>query len=215
VKIDKKQLPLVLCLCLVTLGALGYVAFSLLGRHSAKPAMAAVPPAKSETLTETAAPPPATAALLALGPLSHTDPFRPALVDVPEKSSSPKPAAAPARPALPTPPVAVHEAEPDLPAMMGPGVAPPGVAPTPAPTPVATARPAVHVEPAKPARPSIALAGIIAGDNPVAILKLGDAQRQVVQEQDLVAGRYRVAQITPTGIVLVAGTERWRLGLED
>jgi hypothetical protein len=221
-KLEKKQIPLFVGLCVVTAGTLGYAGYSLMGGAAPKPAEAGT------TTDAAAAPAPvldpqaqaAAAGLPPLEPFARADPFRPAFASV--LTGGPPP---PSRPAKPEPP-AVRVAErvapaalppvPDFSSMPWSQPAPVAVRATASPQPVI--RPAARmVEPpsAPPVRPALTLTGIIEGENPVAILRLSDAQRQVVQEKDRVAGDYVVDEIASNEVVLVSSRDRWKLTLEN
>jgi len=212
-KLDKKQVPLFVGLCVVTLVMLGYAAFSVLGGSRTQPAAAETTPAVAANPT-LEAPEAAKPALPTLAPTFRPDPFKPVLTA--EMAARPSaPAVIQPRPVK----VAVRETMPLLP--------PPALDPAPwtppAPPAVVQKAPAVKVTPAAPtvntavapAKPSFTLTGILEGENRVAILRLSDTQRQVVQEKDHVGDQYVVDEITPNAVVLVSGTERWRLFLDQ
>jgi hypothetical protein len=210
-KLDKKQIPLFIGLCVVSLVMLGYAAFSLLGGGSAQPATAGttvVVAANPELTAPTAAKP----ALPSLTPTFRPDPFRPAIMAEGAKA----PAAGHTHAAAPVN-VAVRET---LPAFPPPTLDPAPWTPPAAPTtvqerPIAAPQgPAVASVPT-PVKPNFTITGILEGDNRVAILRLSDSQRQVVQEKDRVAEQYVVDEITPNAVVLVSGTDRWRLFLDN
>lgn len=213
-KLDKKQVPLFVGLCVVTLVMLGYAAFTMLGGGSERSATASTTTVTAAN-PELAAPPAAKAPLPTLTPTFRPDPFKPTLTD---GAVSPGAVASQPKPAVPVS-VAVRETMPDFPPPSlepAPWVAPvaPAVVPKTAKvmTPAATV-PAVALPPQ--VKPSFTLTGILEGDTRVAILRLSDTQRQVVQEKDRVAEQYVVDEITPNAVVLVSGTERWRLFLDN
>jgi hypothetical protein len=213
-KLNRKQVPLFVGLCVVTLVMLGYAAFTLLGGGAAQPAAAGTTPvAATNPVLET--PTAAKPALPTLTPSFRPDPFRPAMMP---EGARPQPAAV--RPRGPVT-VAVHET---LPAFPPPTLEPAPWTPPAPPTVVhksAAVTPAPSSAPGSPSaapaqtKPSFTLTGILEGDNRVAILRLSDTQRQVVQEKDRVAEHYVVDEITPNAVVLVSGNERWRLFLDN
>jgi hypothetical protein len=221
-KLEKKQVPLFAALCVVTVVMLGYAVFSLLGAGQAKPAAAGTPVASAPQTPEAPQAREAPPGMPVLQPSYRDDPFRPVLHAEVKQSGRGRPAVA-RRPQTPAPvKVAVRETLPPLQSpdgFMAPDWTPPAAAAVRKAPPVrVAARPATApLVPAvaPPVKPAFTLTGIVEGETPVAILRLSDTERQVVQEKDCIAERYVVDEITANAVVLVAGTDRWRLFLED
>jgi hypothetical protein len=171
--------------------------------------------------------------LLAMAPIDHEDPFVPVIV--PQSAPAPKPAAPKPAAAKPSPashpggrqPMTKLASLPDAaagPAMDGdPGVIPfqpPGLASPPKPNPAAKPNPAPKPAAAKPVpkkpaapvlppAPAVVVTGILQGQDNVAILRWSDTKRQVVRQNDLLEGGYRVREIRPDAVVLVRGAYQW------
>ena len=213
-KLDKKQIPQLVILGLLTLLCIGYVSFTLTrGSKPAQQVQAAQPSAKNnesatagceqDTNIEVAK-----SSSTGLEPLMRRDPFipqrlpgaemnDPTSVPAPQKSGSVRPSVQVVRnPLASVPPINPFR----------------GVSPVATPLPVATA-----TEPAKPVQqeqdPQFVLTGVIRGEQNVAIVRSGESGRHIVREGQLIDGRYRVISISDDSAVLVHENHRIYLKL--
>jgi hypothetical protein len=225
-KLDKKQLPQVVVLGVLTLGVVGFGGFKLLSGSSAAPVQADGAPKEPAETAQNPENPQGGPKIAVPGEVFKSDPFQPVV-----KPTDPN---APAPPVAPPP---AKGTEPDRPrtkaikvASNG-GGAPvlPSGSPAPQPAapvaPVAPSGPAVvkpapplppmvHVDvPADPGahRPQLHCVGVVEGKPNLALLRFKDKDntRRIVQAGDVLPGGYKVRQIALDGLVLDSGRDRF------
>ncbi len=197
---DKKQLTQYIIFGVLVAVLAGYLAFTLIGRKPAPTQQAKASPAKSTAVqnaqTETN-PPDESGFELSISPIGERrDPFAPAFCadDAPraQKTQSPAPRVT-KMPIIPPAPVSL----PQL------GVVPTGTQPPQSDYPA----------PASPPVPEFKVAGIITGENNVAVIDSNLGGRQVVREGQRLSGGYRVVLITKDGVVIKGNGQTIRIKL--
>jgi hypothetical protein len=196
-KLDKKQLPQVIALGVVSLGLVAWAGSQWLGASgnsasaSPKPVVETepVPPPANGPGGDTGAVDPGTGEQISLGaPTYNPDPFRSRVVKPVD------PVTPPAPPSTTPPPPAPEWTPGPLPGPGGSGVTP---------------GPSVALPPPAPVRPSVSVTGIIdvEGGLDMALVSFGEKQ-QIVQVGDMV-DNYRVKKIGLDGVLLVNGKDRY------
>ncbi|MGI4791163.1 MAG: hypothetical protein ACRYFS_20230 [Janthinobacterium lividum] len=239
-KLDKKQIPQFIALCVVTAGLAGYVVMHLVApgpvaagtRTAAVPAAAdpsaAAKPAGAkpgDTQPDAAKPGDATASVTGAGdappptPAMH-DPFAVGYID---PATVPAATAAPSAPALPKLPAALKQTA-DIHGIGAMPVSFPGAPALPAglsgfPSHPGTSAPSLPSGPAAPALPMApttplwTVTGVLQGaSGKVAILRSGEARR-IVRSGDFVDSTYRVTGVTRTAVTLRHGATYYQLVL--
>ncbi len=230
-KLDKKQIPQFVGLCVLSGGMFGYFALRMITpspaaaatRPTLKPviptdgsaAVKAAPGSDSTTAEVIAAAPPPTPGM--------RDPF---LVGYHETKATPKSAAPPA---FTAPPQGGHDTLSgsqmasaqihEIPPAPVSGIAPPGLTvpgfPSAPPLPAGVrALPPQRIAPPPPAPPKWSVTGLLQGEDGagLAILRDGDSRR-IVHVGDFVDGVFRVTAVTRSAVVLRHGTEFYTLSL--
>jgi hypothetical protein len=209
-KLNSKQMPQVIGLSVLTVGVLGYVAYSFVANSGpphkpAGPATAAVP------VTPVAAPQMATANGPGLGTPAgpavpgqyNPDPFRPAVKTPAPVNVTPPPAKVTVRPSRPK---SLGSHGPRWVGIPLPAVAALGSGSGPA----GPGGPGAPVVPAGPVRPEVTVTGVIVGESgqDMALVTVG-MERRVLQVGDLVGNDYRVKRISMAGMLLANGKDRY------
>jgi len=204
-KLDKKQIPQLVVLGLLLLICIGYVSFKFMKPPAAGPAPAAKQSAKANTagnaLVQVQAEPVlSTATFPDLGaPIPRRDPFT---VQNLEGVGAPKPNKPANSKANPVAQRAVRAASGRVPPLipMGSFANVSAVQSTAVPS---TANP----------DPLFVLTGVVRGRENVAIIRVGNSERYVVKQGQLIGGRYRVLSVSPDGVVLACKNRRIHLKL--
>lgn len=207
-KLDPKQVPQVIALGVLSLGALGYAAVNFMGTPARSNSPAAAQQAKVQPASATTEPGAAAANTPGNGPEGtmagnltlpgqyNPDPFRaPASAD---EKKTPAPAPAPKF----TPP---SRPAPALPSV--------GREFTPPPAPSVPVVPPAPVAPPAPERPNVVVTGIIdvEGNPDMALVEFG-AEQRIIQIGDQLSD-YKVKKIGLDGIWLVHGKDRFFVAL--
>ena len=234
-KLDKKQIPQFVALCILSSGVFGYfvmrmvtpspaAASTAVHPSSPVPVAAAVPASSAKPSLAAASATNPAAAPVAVGtpPLTDPaqivtpptpgmrDPFVIGYVD-PKTAAATTPSAAPPLQHAP-----VQEARATVPGLSTfPAPVAPGLPTltdlTVRPTQFAVSLPSVPALPAAPAPPSWLVTGVLQTDtDKLAILRNGESRR-IVRSGDFVDSIYRVADVTRSCVVLRHGTFTYRL----
>jgi hypothetical protein len=214
-KLDPKQMPQVIALGVISLGAVGYAGFTFLSAKPPKKHKAPIQNAQAEN-------PPVTPPDAEGGPTDPTqpgvppppgqynpDPFRPQVKLEPDKPAKP------GRSRDPGP--RGGGVEPDRGGPDWPGEALPADPRGPSPEgPAGGTRPVPSqpVQPAGPQRPELFVTGIIDAEDgaDMALVEL-DQKHRIIQVGDVVGNNYRVVRIGMEGVLLQNGTDRYFVAL--
>jgi len=203
-KMDKKQLPQVIALGVLSLALLGYAGSRLLGSRASRQAKAAEKPQPAASQVAQAGVQPGEPLPdvpgVTLPPLYNPDPFagRRRAVAInksqPEGEDEPEPYAPKNQP----------EPPPGYP--MGPGGLLPALGLLPSPL----GGDDVPTRPTGPQRPQLKLTGVIDGSPDMALVELADNERRLLQVGDVLPSQYRVERIQLQGITLHSQAgDRW------
>lgn len=209
-KLDKKQVPQVMILAIVSLALFGYFAKTMLmpGPASAKTATPATvaPAAAVQAAAPTADGASASLAVVSAPTGGMRDPFTQAALS---KAAPTVPATDP--PAAPLPAVAPRLAS--LRALPPAAVIVPSAPPLPALQGSRASRPGMASLPPLPVAPPWTVTGVLqSGEDQLVILRSGEARR-IVKQGDFVDGQFRVASVTRNAVVLRSGNAVYTLPL--
>lgn len=212
-KLDKKQIPQLVVLGLLTLLCIGYVSFTVArGSKTPQPAQSAQKSADdSKSSADTSEP--GTDIVLTRAqsggsePQSRRDPFVPQKLYGSETTG----------PAQVSTPQISQQTRSHVQIVRNPSASVPPINPfkgfsqMESPLPVAAAKSVQTVQ--QEPDPQLVITGVIRGEKDVAIIRSGESGRHIVREGQLIDGRYKVISISDDGAVLVYKKYRIHLKL--
>ena len=193
-KIDKKQLPQLIILGVLVVGFVGYLSFSVF-----KPKASAPPPEQNTTVsTGPAAEQPGIDQVAAAGVFpdlagaeTRRDPFAPQIAE-----SQPTPAS---RPNASMPRTHVSNLTSGLPTLN--------------PFKEGAGASGAPILPVAENDPEFVITGVIRGAENVAIIRVGEGERHVIKQGQLIDGRFKVLRVSDDGAVLAYKNRRIHLKL--